>query len=161
VVDAESGDVLPAGGVGVLELKSKQIGDGQSWTRTTDLAKLDAERFLWIVGRADNAIIRGGFKVHPDEVVRAMEAHPAILEASVVGLKDPRLGQVPGAAFIVAKGEAQPTDAELVAFLKERLTSYQVPVVFKALEELPRTTSMKADQTQVKAMLQPLHEAVE
>jgi len=159
VVDPESGDVLPAGEIGVLELKSKQIGDGQSWTRTTDLAKLDADRFLWIVGRADNAIIRGGFKGHPDEVVLAMEAHPAVLEASVVGLKDARLGQVPGAAFIVAKGEAQPTDVDLVAFLKERLTSYQVPVVFKAVEELPRTTSMKADQTAVKAMLQPLHEA--
>jgi len=161
VVDPDSGDVLPAGEIGVLELKSRQIGDGESWTRTTDVAKLDAERFLWIVGRADNAIIRGGFKVHPDEVVRAMEAHPAVLEASVVGLKDARLGQVPGAAFIVASGETQPTDAELVAFLKERLTSYQVPVVFKAVAELPRTTSMKADQTAVKAILQPLHQAEE
>lgn len=158
VVDPDTGAVLAPGEVGILELRSRQIGDGENWARTTDLARLDEERFLWIVGRADNAIIRGGFKVHPDEVVRVLEAHPAVLEASVVGLNDARLGQVPAAAYVVAKGADPPSDEELTAFLKAKLTSYQVPVLFKAMPELPRTTSMKADQSAVKALLQPIHD---
>jgi acyl-coenzyme A synthetase/AMP-(fatty) acid ligase len=158
VVDAETGAELPFEQAGVLELKSPQIGDGQNWTRTTDLARLDKDGFLWIVGRADNAIIRGGFKVQPDEVVRALERHPAIVEACVVGLKDSRLGEVPGAAYMLAKDATAPTENDLVAFLKEKLTSYQVPVIFKPVAELPRTTSLKADQQAVKALLQGLHE---
>lgn len=157
VIDADSGAELAFGEVGVLELKSPQIGDGQSWTRTTDLAKLDAEGFLWIVGRADNAIIRGGFKIHPDDVVRALESHPAIVEASVVALKDERLGQVPGAAYVLAKGKPDPAQAELVEYLKSKLTTYQIPVVFNPVDDLPRTPSLKADQQAVKALLQDLH----
>ena len=159
IVDPESGAELPHGDAGVLELRSRQIGDGKSWTPTTDLAQLDAEGFLWILGRADNAIIRGGFKVHPDEVVRALESHPAIVEASVVGLKDPRLGQVPAAAYTLAKGASDPGADELAGFLRGKLTSYQVPVLFKLVDELPRTPSLKADQTAVKALLQPLFAA--
>jgi acyl-coenzyme A synthetase/AMP-(fatty) acid ligase len=159
IVHPETGIELAPGETGVLQLKSRQIGDGENWTPTTDLAKLDAENFLWILGRADNAIIRGGFKVHPDEVVRALESHPAVVEAAVVGLKDERLGQVPGAAYTLAKGASDPGGEELASYLKQRLTSYQVPVVFKALDDLPRTVSLKADLTAVKALLEPLHEA--
>lgn len=158
VVDVETGAVLPSGETGVLELKSRQIGDGKTWTRTTDLAKLDDDRFLWIMGRADNAIIRGGFKVHPDEVVRTLESHPAIVEACVVGLEDPRLGQVPGAAYIVAKGADAPSEYELDTYLRSKLMSYQVPVVFMRVDELPRTSSLKADQQAVKALLRCLHQ---
>ncbi|PJG49771.1 hypothetical protein CAF53_09130 [Sphingobium sp. LB126] len=158
IIDPDTGAGLPYGVTGILELKSTQIGDGKSWTRTTDLARIDAENFLWIMGRADNAIIRGGFKVQPDEVVRALEAHPAVIEAAVVGLKDARLGQVPVAAFITAKGASTPSAAELSAFLKRTLTSYQVPVLFKPMAELPRTTSMKVDLQAMKALLQPLYE---
>jgi acyl-coenzyme A synthetase/AMP-(fatty) acid ligase len=159
IVHPETGIELAPGETGVLQLKSRQIGDGENWTPTTDLAKLDAENFLWILGRADNAIIRGGFKVHPDEVVRALESHPAVVEAAVVGLKDERLGQVPGAAYTLAKGASDPGGEELASYLKQRLTSYQVPVVLKALDDLPRTVSLKADLTAVKALLEPLHEA--
>src|SRR3546814_15629110 len=87
---------------------------------------MDEDQFLWILGRADNAIIRGGFKIIPDDVVKAIEAHPAVLEACVVALPDPRLGQVPAAGYRVKSGRTVSTD-ELRAFLRERLTAYQVP----------------------------------
>lgn len=159
-VDPASGTELFVGQTGILELRSTQIGDGRNWTRTTDLARLDHESFLWILGRADNAIIRGGFKIQPDEVARAIESHPAVVEASVVGIADSRLGQVPGAAYIVARGVTDPGADGLQAYLREKLTSYQVPVIYKAVQELPRTASMKADTVAVKALLQPLHGAV-
>jgi acyl-coenzyme A synthetase/AMP-(fatty) acid ligase len=151
IVDPQTGEVLEPGGEGLLELRASHLGDGRSWMRTTDIARMDDERFLWILGRADNAIIRGGFKIIPDDVVRAMEAHPAVLEACVVALPDPRLGQVPAAAFTVRSGDAL-TEEELERFLRERLTSYQVPARLMRLAELPRTPSMKVSQPELRKL---------
>lgn len=152
VVDVESGEPLPPDGMGLLELAGPQLGDGKSWVRTTDLAVMDADGFLWIKGRADNAIIRGGFKINPDDIVRAIQQHPAVREAAVVALSDPRLGEVPAAAYMVRSGMQAPDDAELRAFLKERLLSYQVPVELRAVEALPRTPSMKVSQPELRKL---------
>jgi acyl-coenzyme A synthetase/AMP-(fatty) acid ligase len=151
IVEPQTGRVVGPNEEGLLELKASHLGDGQSWMRTTDIARLDDERFLWILGRADNAIIRGGFKIIPDDVVRAIEAHPAVLEACVVALPDPRLGQVPAAAFTVKSGEMLDEEG-LKAFLRERLTSYQVPARLMRLAELPRTPSMKVSQPELKKL---------
>jgi len=153
VVDAETGAEVSANQVGILELKSRQIGDGTQWMRTTDLAKMSEDGFLWITGRADNVIIRGGFKIQPDDVVRALESHPAISEASVIALPDDRLGQVPVAAYIAGADHEPPSEAELKAYLKERLTAYQVPVAIRRFEALPRTPSMKVDQRALRALM--------
>lgn len=143
VVDADSGRVLAPGEEGILELKSPQLPIKDAWLRTTDRAALDADNFLWIKGRADNAIIRGGFKIHPDDVVRVLEIHPAIREAAVVGIKDARLGEAPVAALILKAGATAPSEADLTAFLRGRLLPYQVPVRFKIVDDFPRTTSLK------------------
>ena len=95
IVDEVDGHVLGADEVGLLEVKAGQLGDGSGWMRTTDLARIDADGFLWILGRADQAIIRGGFKVRPDDVRAALEAHPAVRGAAVIGVADARLGAVP------------------------------------------------------------------
>jgi acyl-coenzyme A synthetase/AMP-(fatty) acid ligase len=153
-VDRETFEPLPPGEVGVLELRGPVLGDGRDWIRVSDLAKVDAEHFLWIVGRADNAIIRGGFKVLPDHVVKAIERHPAIKEASVVGVPDERLGAVPVAAYTVKPGQEAPTAEELSTFLRQDLTPYQVPVKFRQVEDLPRTPSMKVSMPAVKALFE-------
>lgn len=154
VVDAETGAEVPANEIGILELKSRQIGDGTQWLRTTDLARMSEDGFLWITGRADNVIIRGGFKIQPDDVVRALESHPAVSEASVIAMPDDRLGQVPVAAFIAASGQDVPDEGALKAFLKEKLTAYQVPVSIRRFDALPRTPSMKVDQRALRALLE-------
>ncbi|MCK9543343.1 MAG: acyl--CoA ligase [Novosphingobium sp.] len=143
IVDAETGAELPHGEEGVLELRARQIGDGQSWVRTTDRAVLDGDGYLFIRGRADNAIIRGGFKVHPDDVVKMVEAHPSVREAVVVGLPDERLGAVPVAAVMLKQGEPEPDEDELKAFVRERGLPYQVPVRFKIVDDVPRTPALK------------------
>jgi long-chain acyl-CoA synthetase len=150
-----SGDAgLPTGSEGLLELRGPNIADGKTWVRTTDLAVLDADNFLYIRGRADNAIIRGGFKIMPDDVIKAMEAHPAVLEVGVVALADRRLGQVPAAGYKVRAGHVAPDDAAFKAWLRERLLPYQVPVVLLAVEDFPRTPSMKIAQPALKALLE-------
>jgi long-chain acyl-CoA synthetase len=154
IVDPETGAELALGAEGLLELKARHLGDGKSWLRTTDLAVLDGDDFLWIRGRFDNAIIRGGFKVLPDDVVRALEQHPAIREAAVVALPDPRLGQVPAAAYTVRGGSMAPDEAELRGFLREKLLPYQVPVRLLQVGELPRTPSLKVSQPDLKALFE-------
>ncbi|MDB5583874.1 MAG: AMP-binding enzyme family protein [Bradyrhizobium sp.] len=148
VVSSETDEPVSSGESGLLELRAAHLGDGASWMRTTDIARMDDEQFLWILGRADNAIIRGGFKILPDDVVRAIEAHPSVLEASVLPLPDRRLGQIPVAAFTVKSGESLEAD-ELKTFLRERLAAYQVPAQILRVAELPRTPSMKISQPEL------------
>lgn len=153
-VDVDTGTILSAGQLGLLEIQGPNIADGIGWVRTTDLAILDEESFLWIKGRHDNAIIRGGFKILPDDVLRALELHPAIREASVVGLPDVRLGQVPAAAYILKSGSTPPTDEELRDFLRGHLLPYQVPTRFLRVSELPRTASMKPNLPALRALFE-------
>lgn len=153
VIDPGSDAELPAGEVGLLEIRAPNIGDGKAWVRTTDLAIVDEDRFLWIKGRADGAIMRGGFKVLPEDVLKGIESHPAVREASVVALDDTRLGQVPVAAWI-AKAGADPVDeAAMRDFLKTRLMAYQVPVRILQLDDFPRTPSMKVSQPALRELI--------
>jgi acyl-coenzyme A synthetase/AMP-(fatty) acid ligase len=152
IVDPESGEELEDGVEGLLELKGAQLGNGGAWLRTTDRAVLDADNFLFIRGRADNAINRGGFKVHPDDVVSALNTHPAIREAAVVGVPDARLGAVPAAAIILKEGALAPQIDELKAFLKQKLIAYQVPVHFRFVDDFPRTPSMKPSAPGLQAL---------
>ena len=94
-VVAEDGTPLGPDEVGLLEVKPGQLGPTAPWMRTTDMARIDADGFLWIVGRADQAIIRGGFKVMPDDVRAALESHPAVAGAAVIARPDERLGETP------------------------------------------------------------------
>lgn len=155
VIDVESHAPLAPGEQGLLEIRAPHLGGG-AWMRTTDLAVLDADGFLFIKGRADNAIIRGGFKVFPEDIVTALQKHPAILEASVIGLPDARLGHVPVAAYMLKAGAAEPAEGDLDAFLRKSLMPYQVPVRLFPLEYLPRTPSLKVSQPELKAVLSRL-----
>lgn len=146
IVDPDSGTEMAEGETGLLELRGGNIGNGGEWLRTTDLATLDGDRFLWIKGRHDGAIIRGGFKILPDDVIKAIESHPSVREAAVTGLPDRRLGQVPVAAYILKAGAPPIEEKAFKAFLKEQLMPYQVPVRLLQLEEMPRTPSMKVSQ---------------
>lgn len=151
VVDGETGAELPLSTVGLLEVKAPQV-DPLNWLRTTDLAEIDSDGFLFIRGRADDAIIRGGFKVLPREVEKTFREHPAVKEVCVVGLPDARLGAVPVVAIELREDAPDATTDELLSFVRERLTSYQVPVRAKLVTALPRTPSLKISQPEVRAL---------
>ncbi|NIJ36765.1 acyl-CoA synthetase (AMP-forming)/AMP-acid ligase II [Sphingopyxis panaciterrae] len=154
IVDPDSGAILPPGNEGLLEIKGAQLGNGLEWLRTTDRAMLDADRFLFIRGRADNAIIRGGFKIHPDDVVQALSDHPAVREAAVVGVPDARLGAVPAAAIILKQGVDAPATNDLRTWLRDRLIAYQVPVHIRIVSDFPRTPSMKPSAPGLRALFE-------
>ena len=148
IVDPATGTVLPGGETGLLEARGSQLpGDHGAWQRTTDLAAIDDDRFLFIRGRADDAINRGGFKIPPSVIEEALLTHPAVDEASAVALPDARLGQVPVAAVTLV---SPVTAEELMQYLSGRLTRYQRPVAIKVVDQLPRTPSLKVSRPLVR-----------
>ena len=150
VVDPETDAVLAADESGLLEVRTEQAPrDG--WVRTADRARIDADGFLWIEGRADGAINRGGFKIDPAGVARVLEGHPAVREAAVVGLPDERLGEVPAAMVELKDGATPPSADELAAYAREHLTRYHVPARFLVVDEIPRTPSLKPSYPAMRA----------
>jgi acyl-CoA synthetase (AMP-forming)/AMP-acid ligase II len=149
VVDPDNFTPLPPGETGLLEARAARIGP--DWVRTNDLASIDADGFLFLHGRADGAINRGGFKIVPEVVAAALRAHPAVADAAVVGRPDTRLGEVPVAAVELAPGAA--TDPEtLRQWARDRLVAYQVPIEIRIVSVLPRNASLKISAPDVKAL---------
>jgi len=153
IVDPETAAPQPGLTRGLLQLRAPHLGDGVQWVSTNDIGTLDSDRFLWIHDRHDSAIIRGGFKVFPEDIVRALEQHSAVMEAAAVGLPDPRLGRVPAAAYRLREGFPEPAADELESFLRARLLPYQLPTRLIRLEDFPRTPSMKVSLPQLAAIL--------
>lgn len=152
-VVSEHGDDLPAGAAGILEVRAPQVRtNGADWVRTTDRARLDDDGFLWILGRADDTILRGGFKIDPGDVRDILERHPAVREAAVIGLDDRRLGQVPVAAVELVAGSDVPTEEELRAHVRAAVEPYKVPSKIRVVERLPRSPSMKVSHVGVRAL---------
>lgn len=151
-VVGEDGCELPTDTVGLLEVIPGQLGADADWMRTTDLARIDADGFVWILGRADQAIIRGGFKVMPDDVRAALESHPAVRGAAVVARPDPRLGETPVAMVELREtAETTPDATELVEYLGPRLARYEIPTEIAIVDDIPRTPSGKPDLGAVRA----------
>jgi acyl-coenzyme A synthetase/AMP-(fatty) acid ligase len=148
VVD-DDGKPLGADQPGLLEVKPGQLGPSADWMRTTDMARIDEDGFLWILGRADQAIIRGGFKVMPDDVRAALESHPAVQGAAVVGRPDDRLGETP-VAVVELRDTASADASELLEFLRNRLARYEIPTEIRIVDAIPRTPSGKPDLSAIR-----------
>jgi acyl-CoA synthetase (AMP-forming)/AMP-acid ligase II len=154
VVD-EDGASLGANESGRLQVATLQASGAGDWITTSDLAHLDEDGFLYIDGRADDVIVRGGFKVSPETVVRALRAHPAVADAAVAPIPDQRLGQIPVAAVELRPGAAADSEA-LREHCRSMLTPYEVPARIFVVDELPRGAALKVDRRRLIAMLEDL-----
>jgi acyl-coenzyme A synthetase/AMP-(fatty) acid ligase len=155
VVD-DDGVAVPAGETGRLQVASKQLGRAaDEWVTTSDLAHIDEDGFLYIDGRADDVIVRGGFKVAPEAVVRSLRLHAAVSDGAVVGMPDERLGQIPIAA-VELRSYASVTPEELREHCRASLTPYEVPAAIYIVDELPRGAAMKVDRRSLIEMLERL-----
>ena len=152
VVDPETGAAVEAGEQGLLEVLVGR--SGPDWIRTNDLATLDGDGFLFIHGRADDAINRGGFKIPPDVISDALRTHPLVYDAAAIPLPDKRLGQVPAAVVELRPGADPLTEADLLAYARSRLLAYQVPVKILVVPALPRTPAQKISRPDVYALFQ-------
>jgi long-chain acyl-CoA synthetase len=141
VVDMVTGDDVPEGTVGQLVVLAPRVDDEP--IRTNDLASIDQDGFLFLHGRTDQVINRGGFKVHPDAVSRVLSTHPSVHDAAVVGVPHTDLGEVPVAVIELCEESDRPTDEEMREFARSRLRPVEVPLQFLVVDALPRTPTMK------------------
>jgi long-chain acyl-CoA synthetase len=166
VVDEDGATTTP-GRVGELQVKGPGVltgywGDAEAtaavltddgWLRTGDLARKGPLGMVMFEGRSKHVIKHGGYSVYALEVEHALERHPDVLEASVVGLPDERLGEVP-VAVVRLRGDRTPEEVELAAWASEHLAGYKVPVRFKAVETLPRTGTSKVQKDELLALFE-------
>ncbi|MCU1448435.1 MAG: AMP-dependent synthetase and ligase [Acidimicrobiales bacterium] len=124
--------------------------DADGFVHTGDVARIDAEGFVWIEGRLGDVINRGGNKVFPDHVEEVLRLSPNVHDVAVVGVPDERLGEVP-VAFVVgsAGGHARPEDLETLC--RRHLVAYKVPVAFRFVDALPRSEVGKVLRRQLAA----------
>ncbi len=145
------GNDVPEGEQGELHVRTPAVSAGYAdgsalgdritpdgWFRTGDIARIDAEGFLWIEGRVSDMINRGGLKVFPGEVEEVIRLSPEVADCAVVGVPDDRLGEVPW-AFIVPRVGTTFDAAALREAARAKLVPYKVPARFVEIDELPRT----------------------
>jgi len=154
--DAE-GQPLPPGKTGELvargprvmkgywkdEEKTKKAFTPDGWYRTGDMAYMDEEGYIYLCGRADDVIVRGGENIGPDEVESVLYSHPKVEEAAVIGVPDVEWGHQVRAIVRLKKGE-KATEQEIIDFCRPRLAGFKRPtsIVFVE-EELPKTSTGK------------------
>jgi acyl-CoA synthetase (AMP-forming)/AMP-acid ligase II len=147
-VAADDGAVLGPGEVGEIQVRTPRVMKGYAgasgspltadgWLPTRDMGWLDADGYLYIAGRKDDMIIRGGENIAPAEVESVLQSHPAVEEAAVVGVADVEWGQRV-AAFVVLRPGAATSPAELAEFCRQRLASFKKPEIIRLVSELPK-----------------------
>ncbi|MCZ0735269.1 acyl-CoA synthetase [Phreatobacter sp. AB_2022a] len=145
------GPAVTPGYFGNPEATAKAFAPG-GWLRSGDVGRQDADGYYYIVDRIKDMFISGGENVYPAEVEIVLHAHPAVLEAAVLGVPDARWGEVGHAAVVLRPGAA--IDAEsLRAYARERLAAYKVPKHITLVADFPRTAAGKVQKHVLRAIL--------
>jgi long-chain acyl-CoA synthetase len=154
IVNDQDEDV-PIGEVGELIIRGPGVMKGYlnqpgataetlrgGWLHTGDLARMDEERYIYIVDRKNEMIIRGGYNVYPREIEEILYTHPDVMEAAVMGVPHLDLGEEVAAVVVLRQG-ACTTPEELSQFVKERVAPYKYPRRIRLLKELPKSHTGK------------------
>jgi long-chain acyl-CoA synthetase len=120
------------------------------WFHTGDLGRRDEEGFLYIVDRAKDMIIRGGFNVYPREIEEVLMTHPAVSLAAVIGVPHDRHGEEVK-AFVILKEGATVTEVELVTWSKQNMADYKYPRLIEFRTELPMTATGKVLKSELRS----------
>ncbi|MGW2518868.1 FadD3 family acyl-CoA ligase [Streptomyces sp. NPDC001617] len=119
-----------------------EVVTGDGWLRTGDVGVLDADGNLRITDRIKDMFIVGGFNAYPAEIEQLLGLHPDVADVAVIGVPDPRLGEV-GKAYVVRRRGAVLTGDDLIAWARREMANYKVPRVVEFVAELPRNASGK------------------
>lgn len=166
IADPVDGTILPLGTSGEICVRGYQtmIGyldmpeetraalDGDGWLHMGDLGTMDERGYVRITGRLKDVIIRGGMNIYSREIEDVIFDHPAVAQASVVGVPDEKYGEIVAAVIIPGDSAAPPSPDELKAYCRDRLARHKAPVLWFIVEEFPLTASGKVQ----KFMLQQL-----
>jgi fatty-acyl-CoA synthase len=159
IVDPETGAVVPRGASGELctrgysvmlgywndEAATRAAIDAAGWMHTGDLATMDGEGYVNIVGRIKDMIIRGGENIYPREVEEFLHSHPGVSEAQVIGVPSLKYGEEVMAWVRIRPGATLTVEA-LAAFCAGKIATYKVPRHWKIVEEFPMTVTGKVQK---------------
>jgi acyl-CoA synthetase (AMP-forming)/AMP-acid ligase II len=163
-VAGDDGAAVPAGEAGELLVRGYSVMrgylddadataatiDADGWLHTGDLATLDERGCVRIVGRIKDMFIVGGFNAYPAEIENLLLGHPAVARAAVVGMPDPRLGEV-GMAFVVVAAGAALSPDELIEWSRAAMANYKVPRAVELVDELPVNAAGKVEKEALRA----------
>ena len=163
VVDPETGAIVPTGQSGELctrgysvmhgywedEPRTREAIDAEHWMHTGDLATMDAEGYVNIVGRIKDLVIRGGENIYPREIEEFLYRHPKVQDVQVVGLPDRKYGEELCAWIIVKPGQTA-TDTEIREFCKGQIAHYKVPKYIQFVTEFPMTVTGKIQKFKIR-----------
>jgi acyl-CoA synthetase (AMP-forming)/AMP-acid ligase II len=164
VVDDDGRDLSP-GEVGELWVRTDRVMKGygtaegtssplrQGWLPTRDMGWIDEDGYIFLAGRKDDMIIRGGENIAPAEVESVIYAHPDVDEAAVIGVADEEWGQRVSAVVVPRPG-ANLTAEDLIAFCKQRLASFKAPEIVRFVTELPKNQMGKVLKKDLRAQLE-------
>lgn len=165
IVDTQTGEVVPIGETGELLTRGYSVMKGywgsrfktreaiqDGWMHTGDLATMDEDGYIKVVGRSKDMVIRGGENIYPVEIENYLYRHPKISDVQVVGVPDKKYGEVLAAWIIARKGE-QLTEDEVKQFCKDNIAHYKVPQYFRFVEEYPMTITGKIQKYKITEMM--------
>ena len=158
----ENGNVLPTGSEGEIWVKANlskgyidetSSGDGplivDGWVGSGDVGYLEGDQLLYLVGRKRDMIKTGGFQVWPQEIENVLRTHNAVLDVAIVGVADPRLGEIPKAFVVLADKSAFDLlvlENELIAYCREKLAHFKCIREVEFIDELPRSEAGKVQR---------------
>ena len=163
IIDPETGAPVPRGATGELCTKgysvmrgywedpsrTREAIDDQGFMHTGDLATMDAEGYVNIVGRSKDMVIRGGENVYPREIEEFLYRHPQIQDVQVVGVPDQKFGEEI-CAWIIAKPGQQVDEAGVRAFCQGKIAHYKVPKYIRIVTEFPMTVTGKIQKFKIR-----------
>lgn len=152
----EQGVVVPVGSTGELccrgysvmrgywndEERTRETIDSSGWLHSGDLAEMDVEGYVQIVGRIKDMIIRGGENVYPREIEEFLYTHPDILEAQVFGIPDEKYGEIV-CAWVQQRDGVELSAADIRAYCADQITHFKVPSIVRFVDEFPMTVTGK------------------
>ena len=165
IIDPATGEIVPRGTPGELctrgysvmlgywnnEEATRQAIDAARWMHTGDLATMDDEGYVNIVGRIKDMIIRGGENIYPREVEEFLYTHPAVADVQVIGVPDERYGEEV-MAWVKLREGAQVTGEELAAYCRGRIATYKIPRYWKFTDTFPMTVTGKIQKFRMREM---------
>jgi len=161
-IRGENGEVLPLGEAGEIyvrgdqvsgEYKEKSALDAAGWFPTRDAGYMDEDGYLFLSGRADDVIVRGGENMSPGEIEDVLLTHPAIADACACAIPSVEWGEAVGVAIVTRDGHSAPAEAELKDLVRSRLRSSRVPEKVAFVQELPYNEMGKLLRRKVKEVL--------
>jgi long-chain acyl-CoA synthetase len=135
------GPIVMQGYFGNPEATRETI-EPDGWLHTGDLARMDADGYIFVVDRKKDMILTGGFNVYPAEIERVIAQHPGVAMVAVGSLPDELKGEI-AKAYVVPRSGASIDEQELIGFCRERLAAYKLPRAVQFVDDLPKTSTGK------------------